>query len=206
MQAELSIQYFIPVPTGAMEMTSEPISSQWITELNDQYFQALYRLACANLRGTGCESMAEDIVQDVLLEAHLHEKMLRAHPNIGGWLYQTAFNLCKNAHRAQNARNRRSAFSLDQPNAPDIEDREAERRIYAHLEKQHTCREAVGYIKAHVTEEEFLLFERRFLQRHSLYYLSLQYGLTPSALKMRLHRLRKKIGRILEFFFEQGSG
>ncbi len=184
-------------------MTSDSTASQWITELNDQYFQTLYRLACANLHGTGCESMAEDIVQEVLLEAHLHEAMLRTHPNPVGWLYQTTFNLCKNALRTQKSKVRRSAFSLDQPNAPDIEDREAERRIYRHLEREHSYRDAIRYIKAHISPEEYTLFERRYIEKCSLFQLHRQYGITLSAIKMRLFRLRKKLCRILEFFFEQ---
>jgi len=176
-------------------------ADEWSAQLHKQYFQPLCRLAQAQLSRVQCEHLAEDVAQEVLLQAHLQEQMLRSHENLKGWLYQTAFNLCRNIMRTQQRNAHRQAFSLNQSRIPDIEDHTAESSIYQCLEMPHTHEETIEYLQSQLSADEYQLFHKHYIAKLPVSELARCQGISASAMNMRLIRLRRKVTRLIKLFF-----
>ncbi len=179
-------------------------ASGWLDELNEQYFERLCGVARVRLSGVGRQHMAEDIVQEVLMIAHRREAELRKREDeVGGWLYKTTFNLCSNEIRKGSRQRRKEAFSVDQPEAPEIVDRLAEEQVYQCLECTCSYEEAIEYLRSQMKEAEYELFSERYIMARTTGELAEHYGISECAMGMRLLRLRRKAIGILDEFFRE---
>ncbi len=85
-------------------------------ELYRQHSTRLYSLA---LRMTGSAEEAEDLLQDVFLQAHRKLRSFRGESSLGTWLYRLAMNLCLDHLRSRQARMGRVTDSLDDDDATE---------------------------------------------------------------------------------------
>lgn len=158
-------------------------------ELVRRHEEAIYGLVA---RLSGQAEVAEEIAQDVFVQAWRHIDRFRGDAKVSTWLYRIAINLCRDRHDGREARGRRLETSLEETmqagaafaspdGAPDerIEEEEAAagfRRALAALDEEHRA---------------------AFLLRH-------QEGLTPAEIaritgiseanaKVRVHRARQMI-------------
>lgn len=166
---------------------------QWLAELHRTYYDVLLRLARARLRQYAAAADAEDVVQQAfLLAAH---KDVRDHEEPLRWLMKTVGNLCMNQ-----AAGRKRALQKQQRLIRQRLDGSAIREAYAveaHNGAMAEC-EARMTLKQAMTEDEWQLLKRYCLLGIPVEALAAENGLSPEALRVRIHRLRKKLRK--EFY------
>lgn len=87
-------------------------------------FEELYRLHAGRLytlvlRMTGSVPEAEDLLQEVFLQAHRKLQGFRGDSTLGTWLYRLAINQCLDFLRSRQGRMSRSTSSLDEDGADE---------------------------------------------------------------------------------------
>jgi RNA polymerase sigma-70 factor (ECF subfamily) len=87
-------------------------------------FEELYRAHAGRLynlvyRMAGSAHEAEDLLQDVFLQAHRKLGSFKGESSLGTWLYRLAVNLCLDFLRGRQARMSRSSDSLDADGASE---------------------------------------------------------------------------------------
>lgn len=83
-------------------------------ELYRQHAKRLFNLV---FRMTGCAEDAEDLLQEVFLQAHRTLAGFRGESTLGTWLYRLTMNHCLDHLRGRRARMARSTESLDADHA-----------------------------------------------------------------------------------------
>jgi RNA polymerase sigma-70 factor (ECF subfamily) len=87
-------------------------------------FEELYRAHAGRLynlvyRMAGSQAEAEDLLQDVFLQAHRKLGSFRGDSSLGTWLYRLAVNQCLDFLRGRQARMSRTTDSLDDEGAAE---------------------------------------------------------------------------------------
>ena len=87
-------------------------------------FEELYRQHARRLFGlvfrmTGSAEDAEDLLQEVFLQAHRKLSGFRGESSLGTWLYRLAMNHCLDHLRGRQAKMGRATESLDRDEAPE---------------------------------------------------------------------------------------
>jgi RNA polymerase sigma-70 factor (ECF subfamily) len=87
-------------------------------------FEELYRTHAARLyslalRMTGSEQDAEDLLQDIFLQAHRKLGGFRGESTLGTWLYRLAVNQCLDFLRGRQSKMTRSLWSYDEEGAAE---------------------------------------------------------------------------------------
>jgi RNA polymerase sigma-70 factor (ECF subfamily) len=85
-------------------------SAEAFEELYRQHAARLYNLA---FRMTGSAEEAEDLLQDVFLQAHRKLRSFRGESSLGTWLYRLGMNRCLDYLRGRQAKMGRATESLD---------------------------------------------------------------------------------------------
>jgi RNA polymerase sigma-70 factor, ECF subfamily len=91
-------------------------SAEAFEELYQAHASRLYNLA---LRMTGSAEEAEDLLQEVFLQAHRKLRSFRGESSVGTWLYRLAMNRCLDYLRSRQARTGRATQSLDAATAAE---------------------------------------------------------------------------------------
>jgi len=165
----------------------------WLEELHAAHYPTLLRLAQNRLRNmTGSTDEAEDVVQDVFLLAA--EKDIRNHEKPLPWLMKTTANLCmqrldrvkRDAGKAERVIRRKMDSSAD-------------RSVYA-VERAESESDTVIWLvmlEQSLSTEEWEIMKKYCLEDIPLEKLAAELGVPPNRLKVRIHRIRKKIEKIL---------
>ena len=87
-------------------------------------FETVYRAHAGRLFGlltrmTGSTQDAEDLLQDVFVQAHRKLASFRGDSSLGTWLYRLAVNQCLDHLRGKQSRMARTTDSLDAEDAPE---------------------------------------------------------------------------------------
>lgn len=172
----------------------------WLEGLYREHYKPLCAVIRSQLYGCSCSDMAEDIAQDVFAHAHTEYNTLKDHPNICGWLYQNAYYRCHNQRRKEANIRLHTAFSLDADDWPDISDPSAQEAFENCLQVSHE--EALAYLRDHLSEHDFNLLTEATYRDSGTKELSRKYDLSEGAVKMRLHRVRKRARKILSVFLK----
>lgn len=85
----------------------------------DLYRAHVGRLYSLMLRMLGSAGEAEDLVQEVFLQAHRKLGSFRGESSLGTWLYRLGVNHCLDYLRGRQSRMGRATDSLDEPDAPE---------------------------------------------------------------------------------------
>lgn len=169
-------------------------SDQWIKELYDENYEWLFRLASNRLRAfVGHSSDAQDVVQEVFMLAA--EKDIRNHPNPAGWLAVTAENTCKNYIRA-NARNERKQRKCAQ--AKFGKTAHPSLFLLDSVEDETRASDMRMTIERALPPEDWELLRKYCLEERSIEEIAEEIGMTPNALRVRIHRIRKRLKKYLE--------
>jgi RNA polymerase sigma-70 factor, ECF subfamily len=91
-------------------------SAEAFEELYREHSARLYSLA---LRMTGSPEEAEDLLQEVFLQAHRKLRSFRGDSSLGTWLYRLAMNRCLDHLRSRQAKIGRATDSLDADTAQE---------------------------------------------------------------------------------------
>ncbi len=161
----------------------------WLEELHSAHYATLLRLAQNRLLSmTGSSTEAEDVVQDAFLLAA--EKDIRQLENPLAWLMKTTANLCR--HRLDRVkRDSRKEQHFIQHQL----DNSAERSVYA-VERQESETDALLWLlllEQTLTPEEWEVLRKYCLEGVPLDELAAELGIPPNRLKVKIHRIRKKL-------------
>lgn len=142
---------------------------------------------------------AEDLAQDVFLKAYRRIGDLRNPDRFASWLYGIALNHCRDY--AKNVRRETYAFSHTEQEDPDTVVTETESQEEQLIAEEHGDQlwEALGQLSStYVTP--FLMKYRDGLTYKAM---SDRLDVSVSALKVRVHRARKKLRSLLEPYHEE---
>lgn len=164
----------------------------WLEELHAAHYATLLRLAQNRLRQlTGCINDAEDVVQDAFLLAA--EKDIRHMENPLGWLMKATSNLCMQ----RRDRVRREA-GKEQRYIQHRMDYSTDRSIYA-VDRQESETDVLLWLlmlEQTLSPEEWDLLRKYCLGGIPLGQLAAESGVSVNCLKVKIHRVRKKIKQI----------
>lgn len=167
---------------------------QWLQELHDKHYVMLSRLAAKRLRErVGHTADLEDVLQEVFLLAL--ENDIYRHPNPAGWLIKATINICWNAtkHHMKSIEKQRRYVQRQMEQIAD-------RTLFCIMSKQNetSMRELLIALEQVLTDEEWALLKACFLDGIPLEELAAQMGVTTNNLRVRIHRLRKKVKKVEE--------
>lgn len=179
-----------------------PTAAEWLQGLYGTYYDRLRTMAQARLLGVGLADMADDVVQETMKQAFEEMKSLIDHPNIGGWLYKNTFYRCNNLIRTASKQMKRTEFSMNEPDAPEIPDRRAEEEMMECLNTKRSYQEAIDYLEKNASENDYRLFEQVYLKKESISKLSQQYETSDAAMRMRICRMKEKMLKLMTTFLK----
>ncbi len=167
-------------------MNPERFFEEKYLSLYEPLFRFIYQL-CKD------ENAAEDLVQEVFLQAWKEKEKLSVHPNPDGWFYLTARNKTMNYLRLEC---RRDAYVLDDDEAGDAlipsvlsAEEEVFRRFFSYEE-----------LSAVLSAEEIALLKKRFSEAMGVKALAETAGVAEGAMKMRFSRIFAKLKKHPELF------
>ena len=185
-----------------MGQNSNEVNS-WLQLLYEQHKDKLVSLARGMLWHSGLEHSAEDFVQDAFSLAFQRYEGLKTHPNMGGWLRKVVANNVNNGLRTYKTHAHRHVYSLDAEGAPEPADESAEEAFILALDEEISDKPTRIYIRRRLKPPERKLFEELVEKRLNAKELSTLYGLKPTAMGMRITRLRRKVWKILRKYWDE---
>lgn len=154
-------------------------SEEFFHELYIETYKGLYQYI---RRVSKSNHIVEDILQETYFEAYKQRALLEHHENKVGWLYKTASLKLRNYLRQRELQN----VNLDSLN--DIADTSND-----YVEAEWML--ALGNI---LTEKDKVLFYQYYMEGYTGSEISQRLGITEECLKVRIHRMRKKIQKKLK--------
>lgn len=158
------------------ERLSPTEKQAFIESLYREHFDILTRYV---FNMVGSRMLAEDIVQDTFCEAVKAADKLYGHPNKGGWLMKTAKNKMKEARRKAGPE---GLLSVDDF-LPELMD----------MEEKYSLVELNIIMDNIFNEHERRLFRMYYIMGYTAKELAKIENITESNLKVRMHRLRKRL-------------
>ncbi len=188
--------------------------------LNDafeQHYDSLYRYCLSCLDGD--EEAAMDAVGNIFTTARAKAEKLSRIRDIRRWLFTVARNSVRNVQRKRQTYRRR--FILFDPGSFDFSGSSAE-TLVPFWEKRvleaMTCfdtydpdpeqtDEQIAELKSRflsgLSAEERELFTSRYDERASLDELSMRYGISKDAVRMRIARITMKLADRIKIYFDE---
>lgn len=153
-------------------------------QLVDRYGRAVYTLV---VRIVGCPEDAEEVTQDVFLKAFRKLDRFAGRSAFSTWLHRIAYNTALSHAR----RKRRPAYGMDERQLAALPDSEAE-RLEEWAGKQERL-EALSRAVERLEPEERALVTLFYYEDLSVGECAAITDLTEANVKVRLHRIRKKL-------------
>jgi RNA polymerase sigma-70 factor (ECF subfamily) len=172
---------------GLRLVRSDPNSIAVLLEGHEPALQRYVRRLVGNAED------AEDIAQEALLRmVRTHERVLkrsgRAKPNLTGWLYTIARNLC-----IDHLRRRRERAASDAEIATTASREPTPPAIYERAVELDTLRKALQKLPTHYRE----ILDLRFSEGLSYRDIGARLGVPITTVEARLHRARRMLRRVL---------
>ncbi len=141
----------------------------------------------------GDETAARDCTQEVFLVACQKSEQLAAHPNPGGFLFQTAKTLVKKTRRESFMRLMREQEVDEQ--IVGLVDAHAD--IANQLDKQIIAEDYVEAVLEQLPEDKLKLYTLYYMGKQTMAEIAQQLGMEEAALRMRYVRLRREMKAIV---------
>jgi RNA polymerase sigma-70 factor, ECF subfamily len=158
-------------------------------EIYDRYYARVRGYAASMLRE---DSASDDVVQETFLRAESHLESIREPDKVAAWLFRVAHNLCMDHLRARQASRIDSAADVETARAARVE-----ACVQSELERgeMSACvREKVDQLPD-TDRTIILLCDIAGLSQEEIAHV---LGIEVGAVKVRLHRARKKLRAVLE--------
>ncbi len=155
-------------------------------EIYDRYYARVRGYAASMLRDG---SASDDVVQETFLRAQSHLESVREPDRVPAWLFRVAYNLCMDQLRA------RQASRIDQE--ADVEAARVDACVQSELERgeMSACVRAKVDQLPETDRSVILLCDIAGLSQEEIAQV---LGVEVGAVKVRLHRARKKLRAVLE--------
>lgn len=181
-----------------MGHTDAELDGEAVAALFDAWADRIWRLAVGML---GDEAEAEDVVQEVFLKALTRGGGFEGRSSAGTWLYRVAHNACLDRLRKRR-RHATEALDGEAPFPRVLVDWSARAdRLLLDGEARAELDAAV----AELPETLRAAFLLRDVEELSTAEAAAALGITPSALKVRLHRARLLLRERLSTYFLERS-
>lgn len=179
-----------------MEYNSETEQEDAFNGIVKQYYEKILKF-CTYTLGYD-RSIAEDCTQDIFLILYENMPKLKDYDKIGGWLYKTAGNICKQyASSIRKERSRFVAFYTEEGEERlgiGFDNIKTEEQQIA--EEKSMARAAVE-IGKHLKPKDEQMLELAFRQKRPLKEVADRLGISLSAAKSRASRLRQNISALV---------
>lgn len=164
----------------------------WLEELHSAHYATLLRLAQNRLRRlTGSISEAEDVVQDAFLLAA--EKDIQHLEKPLAWLVKATSNLCmQRMDRVKRDAGKAQRFIQQKM------DNSADRSVYA-VEREESETDALLWLlllEQSLSQEDWQIMRKYCIEGVPLDEIAAEMGVPPGRLKVKIHRIRKKLEKI----------
>ena len=174
------------------QMTDAQLASVFQQGGENQYFGELYRRYYDNvlaycIRFTHDRETALDITQEVFLRAAERIHQLRNTGFFGGWLFRIVRNECINF---LNSQTRKRTFAI---NGQPFSDENEEFMEWSAAEEKEQLLLALNKAMADIDEDNRALLVEKYEDGLAIVELQSRYGISESAMKMRLSRARKRV-------------
>lgn len=169
---------------------------EWLEQIWQEHYKLLYDTGRYTLQGQ-LERMDKlyDDIQAVFLALWKKREKLKDHPNISGWLVRALrFQLKTSARKVYRDASHR-AYSMDDENAPSLED--TKQNVDADLlaeEKRTALKEVLG-------EDNAEMFIAYTLGNQTAKELAMQYDMSEASVWVRISRIKKKLLQHPEIFY-----
>ncbi len=169
-------------------------SEQWLEELYRSNYIHLYRLATFRLLSrSGTDSDAQDVIQDVFMTALKKREELTVHANVVGWLISTTAKTCNNYIRSSVHRGQRDwNYMCRRPVA-----KENEVTFVNYVPDETACIDIIVAIQQTLPADELELLRKYCTSEGTAEEIAMQIGISGNALRVRIHRIRKKLKKDL---------
>ena len=155
----------------------------------EYYAQTVHTLI---VRIVGSQEDAEELTQDVFLRAFEHLRMFSHKSSLSTWIYRIAYN-----HAISFTRHRRlSYYSIDENRIRQVQDDELEQMEATADNEQHI--EALARAIRQLDAEERALITLFYYEERSVAECAEITAQSPTNIKVRLHRIRKKLYILLK--------
>ncbi len=163
-------------------------NEQAFSKLVEKYQKQIHALAWQKI---GDFHTAQEITQDTFLTAHQRLESLKHYNSFSGWLYVIADRKCKNWHR----KNKLTLKSLEDMDPIELEE------VYYSEYMTHQREEAadrkrralVQKLLSKLQESERTVMNLFYIAEMTCEEISKFLGISPNAVRTRLHRARKKL-------------
>lgn len=141
---------------------------------------------------------AEDLAQDIFLKAYRKIETLRTPEKFASWLYGLALNRCRDY--AKNVRRETRPFSRSEHEEADVLDSETSAQDEQLIADEHG--EQLWDALDELSSTYALPFLLKYRDGLTYKAMSKRLDVSVSALKVRVHRARKKLRSLLEPYHE----
>ena len=156
--------------------------------LVDRYNHALFQLI---VRVVQCREEAEELTQDVWMKAFRHLSAFKGECKFSTWLYRIAYNTALSAVRKK----KEQRVDFDESQWAHIPD-EAVDSLLAETPEQRDL-QALDRALTRLPDEECALIWLFYKEEKSIEEMAEISGLSASNVKVKLHRIRKKLAVLL---------
>ena len=157
--------------------------AQLLEKLYTENYSLIYRLVVHTLQQyVRTSADAADLTQEVFITAARKIDVLRDHPNPTGWLISTAYYQCKNHVRSISRRREVPDDALILT--------ESDGDAFASSDIRLSISQILG-------QRDYALLVAYCMEKRPAEEICREYGLSPAALRVRIHRLRKILSTLL---------
>ncbi len=171
----------------------------WVEALYCDNYGAVQRMAHALLAGSHLESLAEDVAQEVFVDAQEQQEALERHPNVRGWLMLTTKYKCFNLLRT---RKRVQVIYMDKAEMECLEDEHCAWRLQNALETHRSREDVEKALQANLSPREQTLFHQRYEEHIDCEQLAERYGVGREAMRLRIYRVEQHARNVIHSVFQ----
>ena len=180
------------------ELGGQEAGRGWVEALYRENYEVVRRMACALLSGSHLKSFAEDVAQEVFVDAHEQMETLKRHPNVRGWLMLTTKYKCFNLLRT---RKKVQVIYIEDSEMERMEDEHSAWRLQAALETHRSRKDVEKALQENLSPREQTLFHQRYEEHLDCEQLAVRYGVGKEAMRLRIYRVEQHASSAIHSVF-----
>lgn len=157
--------------------------------LVDRYKNMIYNLCVKMIRNN---EAAEEAAQDSFLKAYKHLDKFKGDSKFSTWLYKVTYNTCLDALKKSKKEKQVIPVDSFKPNEIRIDDN------FIHYLDENEEQQSIQRCIALLPSDESIIITLFYFEEMSLEEISKVIDLKPNHVKVKLHRIRKKLALLLK--------